>query len=136
MRKNNDKWKFRFDSYCKALQQLENAVNQNKYTDLEKQGLIKCFEFSFELAWKTQKDYLTDVLGYDEINGPKPVIKQAFQSKIITDGNLWIEMLEDRNRTTHCYDEETIDEIFDKIKHQYFVAMLGLKNTLLVDYNK
>ncbi|MCL2039344.1 MAG: HI0074 family nucleotidyltransferase substrate-binding subunit [Bacteroidetes bacterium] len=131
--KSKDRWKLRFDSFCKALAQLENAVNQKTYTNLEQQGLIKCFEYTFELAWKTLQDYLNHI-GYNT-KGPNPVIKQAFQDNIIIDGKIWAEMLLARNMTTHIYDENNANEILNKIINQYYFLFKELKTKLLKEYN-
>ena len=81
----NERWKERFKSYSKALSQLESALQQKRFSVLEKDGVIKRFEFTFELAWKTLQDKLYDE-GYLTTKGPKPVIKQAFSNGMITDG--------------------------------------------------
>jgi nucleotidyltransferase substrate binding protein (TIGR01987 family) len=67
--------------------------------------LIQFFEITFELAWKLLKDY-------EEIEGliaktPRAAIKQAFQSGLISNGHDWIDALQDRNLTSHTYNEET-----------------------------
>lgn len=91
----NARWKERFQSYCKALFQLESALQQKQFSVMEKDGVIKRFEFTFELAWKTLQDKLYDA-GYLTTKGPKPVIKQAFNNGMIKDGQAWIDMLTDR----------------------------------------
>ena len=120
------RWKERFQSYCKALQQLETALQQKKFSLLEKDGVIKRFEFTFELAWKTLQDILSD-RGYIDIKGPKPVIKQSFKDEIINDGQMWIDMLNDRNLSSHLYDEDSARAIFDKIQIKYFNLLIELK---------
>ncbi len=125
----NERWKKRFHSYCKALLQLETALQQKHFSVLEKDGVIKRFEFTFELAWKTLQDKLYNE-GYIDIKGPKPVIKQAFQDHIITDGQEWIDMLTDRNNSTHLYDESAALHIFDKIQTTYFQLLKDLQSNL------
>jgi nucleotidyltransferase substrate binding protein (TIGR01987 family) len=128
----NQKWEMRFQNYSKALLQLEIALQQKEFSVLEKDGVIKRFEFTFELAWKTLQDVLNDH-GYPDLKGPKPIIKQAFQDKIITDGQEWIDMLVDRNNSSHLYDENASREIFDKIFNKYFLLLNELK-IFLQDY--
>lgn len=96
---------------------------------MEKDGVIKRFEFTFELAWKTLQDKLYDE-GYLSTKGPKPVIKQAFNNGIITDGQAWIDMLTDRNNSTHLYDESAAVSIFDRIQITYFKLLQELKSKL------
>lgn len=102
-----------------ALERLKEALDE----DLSKgnivlDGTIQRFEFTFELAWKLAKR----VLDYNGIGaeGPRPVIKEAFRIKIIQDGQAWIDMLEDRNKTSHIYDVEQALRIYKKIKEVYF----------------
>lgn len=70
--------------------------------------------------------------GYHDIKGPKPVIKQAFQDGILSDGQAWIDMLNDRNNSTHLYDENEARKIFDNIQIKYF----GLLNELKIFLEK
>ncbi len=99
--KNKDiRWKQRFQNFEKAFNQLETAVSQlEALSDLEKEGMIQRFEYTFELAWKTLKDYLDQK--NVEAKFPREVIKQAFKYEIIDNGSLWIEMLEQRNLMAH-----------------------------------
>jgi nucleotidyltransferase substrate binding protein (TIGR01987 family) len=124
-----DRWKERLKSYNKALLQLESALQQKQFSALEKDGVIKRFEFTFELAWKTLQDKLYDE-GYLTTKGPKPVIKQAFNNGMITDGQAWMDMLTDRNNSTHLYDESTAVSIFDRIQITYFALLQELKSKL------
>jgi nucleotidyltransferase substrate binding protein (TIGR01987 family) len=124
-----ERWKERLKSYSKALLQLESALQQKQFSVLEKDGVIKRFEFTFELAWKTLQDKLYDQ-GYLSTKGPEPVIKQAFNNGIITDGQAWIDMLTDRNNPTHLYDESAAVSIFDRIQITYFALLQELKSKL------
>jgi nucleotidyltransferase substrate binding protein (TIGR01987 family) len=108
------------------MKQLDSAVGLDEYTNLERQGLIQCFEYTIELAWKTLQDLL-EAKGYN-VKGPKPVVRQAFQDGYITDGNGWINMLNSRNLTAHGYDENVAIEISVKIK--------GVFHQLLDDLDK
>lgn len=134
---NNEhiRWKLRYNSFSKAFLQLEKAVQLKTYSEYEQEALIHRFEYTLELAWKTLQDYLEE-RGFIDVRGPKPVIKQAFQDNILSDGNIWIEMLESRNLTTHSYDKETSNTITNKIVNNYYFAIRELKNTLFERYNK
>jgi len=105
--------------YKKALGRLKEALDE----DLLKGGIvvdatIQRFEFTFELAWKLAKA----VLNYNgiEVEIPRLVIKEAFKAKLIRDGEAWIDMLEDRNKTSHIYDEKEALRIYKKIKKSHF----------------
>ncbi len=127
MAEDDERWKERFENFCKALQQLETALQLKQFSLLEKDGVIKRFEFTMELAWKTLQDILNS-RGYPNIKGPKPVIKQAFRDGIINNGQDWINMLEDRNKTSHLYDESLALRIFNDIQNLYFVLLTDFKN--------
>ncbi len=77
---------------------------------LEKEGTVQRFEFTVELAWKTLKDYLEHSGIVLKPVTPKNVAKQAFAARIINDGQLWIDMLDFRNRLSHTYDEAVVDQ--------------------------
>ncbi len=79
---------------------------------------------SFDLSWKLLKDYLTEE-GF-EIKTPRQAIKQAFQSEVIEDGRKWLEALEDRNLTSHTYDEETAVKVIKEIRENYFFILTQL----------
>ncbi|SMP85989.1 nucleotidyltransferase substrate binding protein, HI0074 family [Epsilonproteobacteria bacterium SCGC AD-308-O04] len=78
----------------------------------------------FELAWKLMKDYLS-YLGY-EVKSPRDAIKQSFAIELITNGDSWINALMDRNLTTHTYDEEIANEVYQAIKNNYFLLLNDL----------
>jgi len=114
------RWRQRFDNLQAAYQQLQNAVAENKKqpsNQLLQMALIKAFEMTFELSWKTMQDYLK-FQGLDT-KTPRETIKQAFHSQIITDGQLWIDMLDDRNLMTHTYNKERALQAIEKITHRY-----------------
>jgi len=129
------RWKQRFSNYQKALATLKNATElaaQRKLSDLEKQGTIQGFEFTFELAWNVMKDYLEEQ-GITEIIGSKNAIRHAFNKGLIEDGEAWMDMVNGRNLSAHSYDEETADKLLNKIIGNYygqFTAFAKKMNTL------
>jgi nucleotidyltransferase substrate binding protein (TIGR01987 family) len=118
------RWKQRFRNYEKAYLLLERNLNIAELSEVERAGLIQFFKMAFELAWKLMKDYLEEE-GF-VVNSPKEAIKQAFQSDIIKDGHTWIDALNDRNLTTHTYEEETAIIVTEKIKDNYFPLLKNL----------
>lgn len=126
MKANNPdiRWKQRFSNFEKAYNLLEQTLRITTPSDAERAGLIQFFEMAFELAWKLMKDYLQEQ-GFT-INSPKEAIKQAFQSNIIADGHAWIDALEDRNLTTHTYEESTAVKVEQKIRADYFPLLKSL----------
>jgi nucleotidyltransferase substrate binding protein (TIGR01987 family) len=113
------RWLQRFGNFKKAFSQLERFVSEEELNEMEAQGLIKAFEYTYELAWKTLQDLLKEK-GYSDIVGPKPVIEQSFQDGLLEDGKGWLKMHNSRNLTSHSYDKETADEIILEIRGTYF----------------
>ncbi|RCW30056.1 nucleotidyltransferase substrate binding protein [Marinilabilia salmonicolor] len=120
------RWEQRYHNYKKAINQLSRFLEHQNLNELEEQGLIQAFEYTFELAWKTLQDFLEEESGYLELKGPRPVLKQAFKDGIINQGELWMEMLNDRNRSVHTYDEEIAREIINAIVHRYYPLLKQL----------
>lgn len=128
------RWEQRFDSYCKALEKLQQAVDiiRTRYPvhdggkisddlfldDIIKEGLIQRFEYTHELAWKVMRDFLMQK-GNIIIYGSKDATREAFSAQLILDGELWMDMIQSRNKTSHTYDENTADEIFLKVIREY-----------------
>ena len=120
------RWKQRFSNFNKAFNQLERFIKAKNLNEMEQQGLIKSFEYTYELAWKTIQDLLAEK-GYIGIVGPKPVIEQSFQDGYIQDGKGWMRMHKSRNLTSHTYDEQTAEEITQQIHTEYFFLLRELK---------
>ena len=121
------RWRQRFENFDKAFQQLTYAINLfDSLSVLEKEGLIQRFEYTFELAWKTIKDYLeaNDV----DAKFPREVIKEGFHFEIIDDGDVWMDLLEKRNLLAHTYDEERFNFVTMKIKTEYYSAVAQVYN--------
>lgn len=108
------------ENFLRAVKRLEEAVKlcQENPCDFYYDALIQRFEFSTELAWKTCKEHLQE-LGYTEINGPKPAMREAFSAGLIEEDEIWISILTDRNLTSHIYDEETAREIALRVMGDY-----------------
>lgn len=122
------RWKQRFQNFEKAFFQLETAMTISRPSDTERAGLIQFFEVTFELAWKTLKDYL-EAQGL-RVESPRETLKQAFQTNLIQNGHAWMEALEDRNLTAHTYEESLARKVEDLIKKKYFSLLKELYQTL------
>ncbi len=119
----------KIQNFEKALQRLKEAVEKAK-DDLDKDGVIQRFEFTVGLLWKTLKA----ILAYQGIEcySPRNCIKEAFKANIINDDEIILDMLEDRNKSSHIYDEQTSEEIFERIKRVYidYLDKLNLKTKI------
>lgn len=122
------RWVQRFESFKKIMCDFEEELGRDAYTKLEMAGIIQLFNLSFDLAWKTMKDLLA-YEGYS-LNSPRASIKQGFASGLITDGELWLELLEKRNELTHVYDKEMAKAAVSIIKIKYAPLLIQLKDTL------
>ena len=111
------RWKQRFENFKKAQTFLKESLEKESLSKLEQAGIVQAFEFSFELAWKTLKDYLNEK-GVEALY-PRDVLKQAFKSGLIADGELWMDMLDSRNLMSHTYKETDSDFVFNEIKVKY-----------------
>tara|TARA_Y100000588_G_C14117786_1_gene865975 strand:+ start:747 stop:1151 length:405 start_codon:yes stop_codon:yes gene_type:complete len=122
------RWKQRFENYKKAVNQLTEFIEKESLNKFEVQGLIQCFEYTFELAWKTMKDYL-EAEGF-EVKSPRQTLMTAFQTELITEGHIWIDALQKRNLMAHTYDESKVIEAEKLIKEQYYAEIVKLADDL------
>jgi nucleotidyltransferase substrate binding protein (TIGR01987 family) len=128
----DSRWQQRLSNFERALALLREALVNGPaaLNQLEKEGVIQRFEYSFELAWKTTKDYM-------EANGfvfavvmPRQVLKDAFAAKLIAEGQAWIAMLDHRNLLSHTYNPAVFQEAVEAIHQQYLPAMERLLDFL------
>ena len=131
------RWVQRFRNFNKAFSQLKKFIDKKNLNELEEQGLIKSFEYTYELGWNTLKDYF-EYQGNTNIIGSRDAINEAFSSGLIKDGEGWMDMFKDRNRTSHTYNEATAKEIVYKIFNNYFnlFASLQQQMELFLDSDK
>ena len=146
--KNKDiRWEQRFSNYRKALKKLTEAIDYVKNNlkdheidiengnadevleDIVKEGLIQRFEYTYEMAWNVMKDYAL-YQGNSEISGSRDAIRYAFSSNLISNGDLWMDMIKSRIKTSHTYNEETADEIYLKILNEYYPLFLDFEHVM------
>ena len=126
------RWEQRFSNYNKALLKLSEAVllnQERELSELEKQGLIQAFEYTHELAWKVMQDYLI-YQGYTEIRGSRDATREAFRIELVTDGDNWMEMIKNRNLTSHTYNEETSEEIYKNIIEDFHPLFIEFQKVM------
>ena len=117
------RWLQRFKHFKKAYAQLAEALalmEERPLSNIEKQGAIQAFEFTYELAWNVLRDYLI-WQGAETISGSRDAIREGFKRELISDGHAWLAMLQDRNRTVHTYNEETAMQILENLENRYAV---------------
>ncbi len=126
------RWIQRYNNFTKALQQLQEAVHlaqKRPLTKLEQQGLIQAFEFTHELAWNILKDFLEN-RGVQNLYGSKDATRAAFKAGLIENGQVWMDMIQSRNLTSHTYDEATASKISTAIRDTYFTEFVLLKEKM------
>lgn len=113
--------------FTEATQRLSEALAAYRQdsSDIIRDGVIQRFEFCTELAWKATREYLLDQ-GYTEINSPKSVMRRAYADGIISNDEAWIDLINDRNLTSHIYDDATAAQIFNKIQSTYTQMLVDL----------
>ena len=116
-----------FGNAVNRLNEANVAYKKNSDNDIYQDALIKRFEFTFELAWKTLREFMLDQ-GYSlEILSPKGVISFAWREGIISNEELWLDMLSSRNLSAHDYGRELSADIADKISNRYCKELTALK---------
>ena len=142
------RWEQRFSNFIKAIDKLQQSVdyihkkfNENDSHNIDgkdldivldemiKEGLIQRFEYTHELAWTVMKDY-AEYLGNSTVGGSRDATREALQLKLISEGDVWMDMIKSRNKTSHTYNEETANEIYFKILNEYFPAFQEFKKTM------
>lgn len=116
---NHVRWVQGFSNYKKALSQLKKFIAKGTLNALEEQGLIQAFKYTHELAWNVLRDYLREQ-GNFVIHGSRDATREAFKLDLIHDGEIWMDMIQDRNRTSHTYNQATADIIAANITKYYF----------------
>ncbi len=136
MENTDIRWVQRYSNFRKALAKMSEAIDivaekydwQDSIDELLKEGLIQRFEYTHELAWKVMKDY-EEYQGYNNIRGSRDAIRLALQIGIIEDKE-WLETIEDRNLTSHNYDEEVAEDVFISIVNDYYPLLVKFDETM------
>jgi len=122
------RWRQRFENLARAYALYDEGARSENLNRLEKEGLVQRFEYTFELAWKTMKDYLASK-GLD-VAYPRDVLKEAFASGLIENGELWMEMLDNRNMLSHTYDEKTFEVAYTLVRGSFHAQIDALMTRL------
>lgn len=127
------RWQYRFENFKNAYFLLKEATDLSKVkklSALEQEGIIQRFEYTWELAWKTLKDYLESQGIILEIITPASTIRAAFSAKLIQDGDSWMQMLETRNKMSHIYSAKQFEKAISEIENTYIHLFSGLYQKL------
>ena len=127
------RWKQRFQNFDRGFVLLREALEHGPtaLSPLEKDGVIQRFKYTFDLAWKTIKDFLEAGGLVVSPIAPRQIIKDAFAAKVLADGQAWIDMLDHRNLLSHTYDFSVFEKAVDAIYARYLPAMDSLHEYLI-----
>ena len=120
------RWVQRFQIYLKAFDELKEWVQlggTRELSKLERQGIIHGFEYVHELAWNTLKDYLASK-GFVGLVGSKDNTREAFKNGLVTSGEVWMEMIQSRNLTSHTYNHAVAETVYRAIMDLYYPAFV------------
>lgn len=129
------RWQQRFANFQRAFLLLDEAMTYqlSQLSQLEKEGIIQRFEYTFELAWKVLKDKMEyDGLILNQLS-PKAVIRQAAQARYIDNAELWLAMISDKNLMRHTYDFSRFESVILAIKQSYLPVLNQLYIALLTE---
>jgi len=129
MSKADIRWVQRLQNYRLALSRLSAAVaitTKRPLSELEQQGLIQGFEYTHELAWNVLKDYL-EAQGFVSIIGSRGATREAFKNGLISEGEVWMDMIKARNLTSHTYQTEVAEEIAKDILRRFHPAFTAME---------
>lgn len=126
-----NKFQIKLNNYKNALSRLHEAIEEEKASKslAVRDGAIQRFEFTSELAWKTVREYLLSE-GVTDINSPKKVMREAYNNDLIENTEGWLRILDDRNLTSHVYDDEDAKDIYNRIMNEHIKLFDELEKVL------
>ena len=135
----NIRLKQRFNHFEKAFNLLKSVFEDRKIEELsllEKEGVVQRFEYTYELVWKTLKDYLEYNGSLNNVDiSPRNIFKEGYSAKIIKNENIFIDMMLSRNLLSNTYDFIKFEEIFKRIENDYLKVLDELYNFFLERIN-
>lgn len=137
MNNQDIRWQQRFANFERALLLLREAMENDidSFSQLEKEGIIQRFEYTFELAWNVIKDKMEhDGIVLDKIS-PKSIVRQAYAAKYIQDAETWLKMIGDRNLMSHTYDFAKFEAVIKTIADSYLPMLEKWYMELLTEIN-
>ena len=107
-----------------SLAEFKKACAAPITEDRDKAGIIKNFEFVYELSGKSMKRKLEDE--GQQTRSPQEVIQKAFEFDYVKDESLWLQIIQDRNLAVHTYNQDLADQLVDHIKTSYLIEFIRL----------
>ena len=123
-----ERYRQRLEDFRRALTKLEDGLEQAQ-SELEHDGVIQRFEFTFEQGWKAARLWLLHK--NIDVRNARDTLRAAMEQGLIEDGNLWSRIQEARNLTSHTYNEKTAEDVFAFVRSEGAEALNGLYNKLI-----
>jgi nucleotidyltransferase substrate binding protein (TIGR01987 family) len=133
------RWVQRFQNFDGALLLLREGVElllEDDVHPIVEEGVIQRFEYTFELAWKTMKDYLIWNKVTLSRSGPADVIRTAFRAGYIVDGETWMEALDARNEMSHVYRRQAFERVIEQIKTRFLMILEDFHIMLMMERSR
>lgn len=109
-----------FNSLKLAIAQLEKGMRETEThpdSELMRDGVIQRFEYTMDLAWKMMQRYLKSIqVDESVIRSKNDLFRESARIKIIADAETWIGHYAARNETSHDYDTEKADLVYQRVK--------------------
>lgn len=120
----------KYENFCKALANLQVGLAlEEPFSIVEQTGIVGLFEICFEQSWKLMKELLEEHGRFEnKIGSPRAIIKIAYQCDMISDEELWLDLLEARNVLAHTYSDDQALSVIRELKSDYVRAFEELKN--------
>lgn len=133
MKREKERWQYRFANFSRAytlLREANDLSSENKLDQLGKEGMIRRFKCSVDLAWNTIKDYLEDQGLVLSQGMPKDVIKEAVSARLIERGDDWMDLIDARNEMSHTYDFKRFEAVIKQTSEKYLPCLGELHEKL------
>ncbi len=114
-----------FKRACKRLNEMNTRYKSSKQDSAVQDALIKRFEFTYDLAWKSMREFLI-MQGIEVMATPRCVFAEAYRTGFLKNESLWLEMISARNSTSHLYSEELAIDVADNISLRYSKEITAL----------
>ena len=122
----DEKFNKRISSFCNSLDALAEARERDLADSFVLSGTSAKFSITFDLAWKSLKEYMQDQGATTPLQFPKQVLREAYAAELIDDERLWLDMLDARNSTSHIYDDRQAAAVMSGVQERYYKALRAL----------
>ncbi len=125
----------KFENYASNLRVLARADKEDLNNEFVIGGVIDKFSVQFELGWKLLKELLVYEGSKASVTGsPRGIIKEAYTVYPFFDGDIWLDMLKDRNDMAHIYNGNAANDLVKRILEEYIPQFLKLEEELVRMY--